>query len=69
MIGFVDDSSGQVNAFGEHPQPSSEELIKRMQHDGQLWNDILWSSGGDLNLDKCSYHHITTLSPMMESHF
>jgi hypothetical protein len=29
-----------------------------MKHDGQLWNDILWSSRGNLNLVKCSYHHI-----------
>ena len=29
-----------------------------MQDDGQLWHDILWSSGGALNLQKCSYHHI-----------
>jgi hypothetical protein len=58
MIGFVDDSSGQVNAFDEHPQPTPDEFIRRMKQDGQLWNDILWSSGGDLNLGKCSYHHI-----------
>jgi hypothetical protein len=58
MIGFVDDSSGQVNAFGKHPQPSQDEFISQMKHDGHLWNNILWSSGGDLNLNKCLYHHI-----------
>ena len=27
-----------------------------MQHDIQLWNNLLWASGGDLELQKCSYH-------------
>ena len=55
MIGFVDDSNGQVNAFLQSPQPSPEELISKMQEDAQTWNDLLWSSGGALELTKCSY--------------
>ena len=56
MIGFVDDSTGQVNCFQDCVQPPISELIRRMQHDAQLWNDLLWASGGDLELPKCSYH-------------
>ena len=29
-----------------------------MQEDAQLWNDLLWSSGGCLELPKCGYHTI-----------
>ena len=29
-----------------------------MQHDAQLWNDLLWASGGRLELPKCGYHTI-----------
>jgi hypothetical protein len=29
-----------------------------MRHDAKLWNDLLWISGGLLELSKCSYHHI-----------
>jgi hypothetical protein len=58
MIGFVDDSTGQVNEFGADPQPSPEHLIEIMRKDGQLWTDLLWSSGGALELPKCSYHYL-----------
>jgi hypothetical protein len=27
-----------------------------MQHDAQAWNDLLWCSGGKLELAKCSFH-------------
>jgi hypothetical protein len=58
MIGFVDDSTGQVNDFTADPQPSPEVLNKFMQYDTQLWSDLLWLSGGLLELPKCSYHHL-----------
>ena len=29
-----------------------------MQHDAQLWNDLLYCSGGKLELQKCSFHVI-----------
>ena len=56
MTGFVDDNSVQSNC---HPllRPS---LIGKATHDAQLWSDILWSSGGALELDKCSYHYLRT---------
>jgi hypothetical protein len=58
MAGFVDDNAGQVNIFGQNEPPSPEVLLSMMQHDGQLWADILRESGGDLELSKCSYHFI-----------
>jgi hypothetical protein len=58
MVGFIDDSTGQVNEFGADPQPSPERLIEIMRRDGQLWTNLLWSSGGALELPKCSYHYL-----------
>jgi hypothetical protein len=58
MIGFVDDSTGQANAFLLDNQPSAETLVERMRLDAQLWSDLLWASGGALELPKCTYHVI-----------
>ncbi len=58
MAGFVDDNAGQVNLFGEDEPPTPERLLNMMQHDAQLWADILRDSGGDLELSKCSYHFV-----------
>jgi exonuclease III len=60
MIGFVDDCSQRVNRFMDHPQPTADTLIRAMQHEAQIWNDILWVSGGALEQKKCSYHLIHT---------
>jgi hypothetical protein len=58
MVGFVDDSTGTVNSFNATTQPTPEELLNKMQHDAQLWHDLLWCSGGMLELPKCSYHFL-----------
>ncbi len=56
MIGFVADSTGQVNKFTDTTQPTPEFLRQIMQLDAQLWSDLLWLSGGLLKLGKCSFH-------------
>jgi hypothetical protein len=58
MIGFVDDSTGQANAFLQDNQPHVELLVEKMREDAQLWNDLLWASGGALELPKCTYQVI-----------
>jgi hypothetical protein len=58
MIGFLDDSTGQVNDFESNTQPTPEFLRQIMQKDAQLWSDLLWLSGGLLELSKCSFHQI-----------
>ena len=55
MIGYVDDSNDQVNIFTDDHPPTPETLITMMQHDAQLWSDLLWASGGALELPKCSH--------------
>ena len=57
IVGFVDDSTSITNDFRSQP-PSPETLLVKLEHDVQLWHDLLWSSGGCLELPKCSYHFI-----------
>jgi hypothetical protein len=49
MDGYVDDNGCNANC-----KPHEEHtLVARATHDAQLWNDILWSSGGALEHSKC----------------
>ena len=61
MGGYVDDAGCNTNS-----RPEDENtLVARATHDAQLWNDILWSSGGALEHSKCSYHYLKTdFTPM-----
>ena len=56
MVGFVDDSTGTCNDFRPNDQVSLQQLFQRMEHDAQVWNDLLYCSGGKLELTKCSFH-------------
>ena len=56
MVGFVDDSTGTYNNFQPQTELSFETMMSHMQTDAQAWNDLLWCSGGKLELPKCSYH-------------
>lgn len=58
MAGFVDDSSGRTNCFEKAQQPTSPEILRPMTLDDQLWHNLLWASGEELELSKCSFHHI-----------
>jgi hypothetical protein len=55
MNGFVDDSYACVNDF-TNPIQSLALLLERATADAQLWNDLLSSSGGALEIPKCVYH-------------
>jgi len=48
----------RANRFRADPQPSAQMLTHQMQLDAQKWNDLLWSSGGALEIPKCSFHLI-----------
>jgi hypothetical protein len=52
----VDDTNACVNEW--HPQHDGkvENIMDKVKHDAQLWNDLLYVSGGKLELSKCSYH-------------
>jgi hypothetical protein len=49
MIGFVDDSSACINDF-VNPNQSPEILLQRATADAQHWNDLLYRSGGTLEI-------------------
>ena len=55
IVGFVDDSTCCVNNHGVD-SGDINKLIQRLKHDTQVWHDLLWFSGGKLELPKCSYH-------------
>ena len=58
IVGFVDDSNCQVNAFHDDSQRDNKALLRAATRDVQLWADLLWLSGGYLELPKCSFHLI-----------
>ena len=57
MLEFVDDNN--ISNIGEKHE-SIKDVIKRTQHDAQLWNDILKATGSTLNLLKCFFQVIAT---------
>ena len=68
MIEFVSNSNDQVNIFtADHP-PTAETLIAMMQHDAQLWRDLLWASGGALELPNAHITSFILISPLPVSH-
>jgi hypothetical protein len=56
MVGFVDDSTGTYNDFQPQREKDLETMTSRMQSDAQIWNNLLWCTGGKLELTKCSFH-------------
>jgi hypothetical protein len=56
MVGFVDDSTGTCNDFQPNTELPFPALCERMQQDAHLWSNLLYCSGGKLELSKCSFH-------------
>jgi len=56
MVGFVDDCTCTYNDFRPQTELDYKTMTRRMQHDAQTWNDLLWCTGGKLELNKCSFH-------------
>jgi hypothetical protein len=61
MIGFVDDSNGQTNEFMQATESldSLQRIQQSLQHNAQLWADLLGATGGALELSKCPVHVAT----------
>jgi len=55
MTGFVDDNNQNTT---KRKEESEEDMIARCCEDAQLWHDILWASGGSLEVSKCSYQFL-----------
>jgi hypothetical protein len=57
MIGFVDDSNGQVNSFlSNESKEELQQLVKKAEYNATTWSQLLHATGGALELSKCSYH-------------
>jgi hypothetical protein len=54
MGGFVDDNGCNVNCRPE----DEHSLVDKATLDAQLWSNILWASGGELEHSKCSYQYL-----------
>jgi Reverse transcriptase (RNA-dependent DNA polymerase) len=55
--GFVDDTSLFVNLLDQECDPNDIKLLhERLQHDMILWKELLESSSGKLELQKCFYY-------------
>ena len=52
IVGFVNDTTAITGGTQHNP---IGQLLKQMQHDADLWNRLLWASGGKLELSKCGY--------------
>ena len=55
IIGFVDDSTCVT---GGKRDETVDQLLVRVKYDTQLWHNLLWASGGKLELQKCGCHLI-----------
>ena len=55
IISFVDDSTCVT---GGKRGKTVEQLIIRVKHNVQPWQDLPWASGGKLGLQKCGFHLI-----------
>jgi len=58
ISGFVDDTNTSLNNWQPQHQQTLPELLKQLQSDAQCWNDLLYTSGGKLELTKCSFHSL-----------
>jgi hypothetical protein len=63
LVGFVDGTTGSCNDFRPQTQLPIDELAQKMEHDAQIWQDLLHASGGALELTKSSFQtlHFTFL--------
>jgi hypothetical protein len=57
---FIDDNTSATNKFHEwlHVKPTPENVVSHLQKDAQVWERLLFTSGGLLKLRKCLYYDI-----------
>jgi hypothetical protein len=56
LSGFVDDTNAALNNWQPQHEHDLQTLMAMLQRDAQCWNDLLFISGGKLELSKCSFH-------------
>lgn len=64
-IGFVDDTTTTTNDFCQSAALPLPVLLSQLQHSVQKWNDLLYVSGGALELSKTELYALTwSFSPL-----
>jgi hypothetical protein len=53
---FVDDATLVTNDQTELQPQTPYTLARNLEHSAQIWRDLLFASGGDLELKKCFYY-------------
>jgi hypothetical protein len=55
---FIDDNTSATNQFLRwlHSMPSPEVVVEGLRHDAQVWERLLFTSGGLLKLRKCIFY-------------
>ena len=57
MVGFVDDSNGQVNSFDSNDTKGDlQNLLAKATSNATVWSQLVDATGGALEISKCSYH-------------
>jgi hypothetical protein len=56
ICGFVDDTNACINEWLPQRDGQIGSVLDKVRQDEQLWNDLLFITGGQLELSKCSYH-------------
>ena len=57
IAGFVDDCNGQTNSFQDDGSTATvTKVLTQAQTNAQLWTNILSTTGGALEVSKCSCH-------------
>ena len=58
--GFIVDTTGYHNQLSEwlHKTPSIATVFQGLQNDAQIWERLLWTTGGLLELSKCRFYYI-----------
>jgi hypothetical protein len=55
---FIDDNTSATNQFTRwlHAMPSAEVVVEGLCYDAQVWERLLFTSGGLLKLRKCLFY-------------
>ncbi len=56
MAGYVDDTKCITNDMNQTHPHTVDELVATMQEDTQIWGDLLYTSGGALEIPKCNFY-------------
>ena len=69
LSGFVDNTNTSLNDWQPQHQAAFPILLTRLTHDAQTWNDLLFISGGKLELSKLPTMDRLLVSPLHQGRY